>query len=180
MSVSALLTTILLLASAPAGPTSPPEPAIDFEAKDLEGNRHRLSDAKGKVVLLNFWGIWCKSCRQEIPRLVELQSRFRDQGLLVLGIDTGDAPEDLVSFVAELGIRYPVLLGDAVADDYQVLVYPTSVVIDRSGNIRHRVEGYRHESFETMTAVVERLLQSSRDPSSNRDSPSKDSSRRTR
>jgi peroxiredoxin len=170
--VRAAVTLLLLLASGPTGRGSEPEPepgsesepepepAIDFEAKDLEGNLHHLADLKGKVVLLNFWGIWCKSCRQEIPRLVEVDERLRERGLLVLGVDTGDAPEDLATFAAELRISYPVLLGDAVTEDYQVLVYPTTVVIDRAGRIRHRTEGYREESFEATLAVVERLLES--------------------
>jgi thiol-disulfide isomerase/thioredoxin len=157
----ALVTLALLLASAPAGPENEPARAVDFEAKDLEGNEHRLSEGKGKVVLLNFWGIWCASCRQEIPRLVELERRYRDEGLVVLGIDTGDAPEDLVHLVAEHGITYPVLVGAWVADDYGVLVYPTSVVIDRDGRIRHRAEGYREDIFQATVSMVKRLLESS-------------------
>lgn len=134
------------------------EPAIEFEAHDLEGNVVRSEDLRGRVVLLNFWGIWCKSCRQEIPHLVELDRKWKEAGLAVLGADYGDAPEDLEGFVAELGMTYPVLVDEGLADDYEVLVYPTSVLIDRRGRIRHRVEGYRAESFEAMKSVIEQLL----------------------
>ncbi len=135
------------------------EPATDFEAKDLAGNAVRLSDLKGKVVLLNFWGIWCKSCRVEIPHLSALDRELREKGLVVLGADYGDAPEDLGPFVKELEMTYPVLVDEGLADEYEVLVYPTTVVIDRRGLIRARVEGYREESFEEMKALVKRLLE---------------------
>jgi thiol-disulfide isomerase/thioredoxin len=113
---------------------------------------------RGKVVLLNFWGIWCKSCRLEIPHLSALDREWRDKGLVVLGADYGDAAEDLAPFAKELEMSYAVLVDDGLADEYEVLVYPTSVVIDRRGRTRARVEGYREESFEEMKALVKRLL----------------------
>src|SRR3990172_2254282 len=135
------------------------EPAKEFEARDLAGSAIRLSELKGRVVVLNFWGIWCKSCRQEIPHLSALDREWRERGLVVLGADYGDAPEDLAPFVKELEMSYPVLVDDGLADEYDVLVYPTSVVIDRKGLTRLRVEGYREESFEDMKSLVERLLE---------------------
>jgi thiol-disulfide isomerase/thioredoxin len=145
---------LLLLAVEPDLPK-----AKDFEAKDLAGATVRLEDLKGKVVLLNFWGIWCKSCRQEIPHLSALDREWRKKGLVVLGADYGDAPEDLRPFVKELEMSYPVLIDDGLADEYEVLVYPTSVVIDREGLVRGRGEGYREESFEDMKALVKLLLE---------------------
>jgi thiol-disulfide isomerase/thioredoxin len=134
------------------------EPAYGFEAEDVDGKIFRLRELEGKVVLLNFWGIWCKSCRQEIPHLAALDRRLRGRGLILLGADYGDAPEDLPAFIEELGMSYPVLLDDGLADDYEVLVYPTSVVIDRAGRVRYRVEGFREKSFRDLERVVERLL----------------------
>ena len=134
------------------------EPSINFEAVDLDGNIVRLSDLTGKVVLINFWGVWCTSCRQEIPELIALDQRWRDRGLIILGADWGDAPAALPPFVEEFGMSYPVLLDDGLAERYSVIVFPTSVLIDRSGRLRLRVEGFLPERFETMTAVVEQLL----------------------
>ncbi len=151
------MTAILLLLLGLAPQRS--EEARDFEALDLAGNVVRLSDLKGRVVLLNFWGIWCKSCRQEIPHLSALDREWRAKGLVVLGADYGDAPEDLTPFVKELGMSYPVLVDDGLADDYEILVYPTTVVIDRNGRIRRRVEGYREEAFQDMKALVAGLLE---------------------
>jgi thiol-disulfide isomerase/thioredoxin len=132
--------------------------AKDFEAKDLAGTVVRLSALKGKVVLLNFWGVWCKSCRQEIPHLSALDREWRDKGLVVLGADYGDAPEDIAPFAKELEMSYPILVDDGLAEEYEVLVYPTSVVVDRKGFIRMRVEGYDKDRLEEMKALVEDLL----------------------
>jgi thiol-disulfide isomerase/thioredoxin len=149
------MSTLLLLFLA----LQPLERARDFEVKDLAGSAVRLSDLRGKVVLLNFWGIWCKSCRQEIPHLSALDRAFRDKGLSVLGADYGDSASDLEAYAKELEMSYPILVDDGLAEDYEVLVYPTSVVIDRKGFVRMRVEGYRKEMFEEMKALVERLLE---------------------
>lgn len=140
-------------------PPSEKEPAKDFEAKNLEGGVVRLSDLEGKVVLVNFWGIWCKSCRQEIPHLNALDREWREKGLVILGADYGDAPEDLGPFAKELEMSYPILVDDSLAELYEVLVYPTSVVIDRKGLIRMRVEGYREEMFEEMKALIGKLIE---------------------
>jgi thiol-disulfide isomerase/thioredoxin len=148
--MSAALVLVLLLAL--------PEPAVDFTEVDLKGNTVRLSDLKGKVVLLNFWGIWCKSCREEIPHLIELDRTWRASGLVVLGADYGDEPSALPAFVEEVGMTYPVLVDGGLADDYEVLVYPTSVVIDREGQVRLRVEGFRKETFDEMKSLLERVL----------------------
>lgn len=134
------------------------EPAIEFDAVDLDGQDVRLSDLRGKVVLINFWGVWCVSCREEIPELIALDREFRNRGLVVLGADWGDEPAALPPFVEEFGMSYPVLLDDGLAERYGVIVFPTSVVIDQSGQLRVRVEGFLPERFEAMTAEVERLL----------------------
>ena len=134
------------------------EPAIEFEGVDLDGNIVRLSDLTDKVVLINFWGVWCISCRQEIPDLVALDRQWRDRGLVILGADYGDEPKTLPPFVEEFGMSYPVLLDDGLADRYSVIVFPTSILIDRSGRLRLRVEGFLPERFEMMTASIEHLL----------------------
>ena len=134
------------------------EPALDFEATALDGTVYRLSSLTDRVVLLNFWGIWCASCRVEIPQLVELDRRLRDRGLLVLGADYGDDVDDLPGFVEKFGMSYPVLADDGLADDYGVTVYPTSLVIEDGSRIRHRSVGYTEAGFRELESVVETLL----------------------
>ena len=98
------------------------------------------------------------ACRDEIPRLAELDRKQRGAGLVVLGADYGDDPKDLPAFIEDIGMSYHALLDDGLADDYEVLIYPTSVVIDRKGRVRYRVEGFTEESFRALEGVVERLL----------------------
>ncbi len=137
------------------------EPSIPFTADALDGSSYALSDLSGRVVVLNFWGIWCTSCRDEIPKLVVLDERFRDRGLTLLGADYGDDLKDLPGFVRAQKMTYPILVEDALADDYQVTVFPTTIVIDRSGRLRYRSEGYTEKSFAALTRVIERLLEES-------------------
>lgn len=121
-----VLTLVALLVAPTLQPSDAPidplidEPAIDFEAATLDGGAVRLSDLSGQVVLVNFWGIWCTSCRQEIPELVELDRELRDRGLVVLGADYGDQPEAIPAFAERFGMTYPILLDDALAETYEV------------------------------------------------------------
>ena len=85
----------------------------------------------------------------------------RYHGLVVLGADYGDDPSALPAFIEANDMSYPVLVDDGLADDYEVLVYPTSIVIDRSGRVRYRVEGFTERGFNKLSKVVERLVSES-------------------
>jgi peroxiredoxin len=128
----------LCLTTFAADPEPTPMAAPGWQLPDLEGKSVKLSDFKGKVVVLNFWATWCGPCRQEIPDLVSLQKQYAAQGLVVLGIsmDRG-GPTRVASFVQKSEINYPVVMGDAKISaaygDIQVL--PTTFIIDRKGNV---------------------------------------------
>ena len=118
-----------------------PRPArLDFTVKDIDGRNVRLSDYKGKVVLLNFWATWCGPCKVEIPALVDVYARYRDQGFAVLGVSVDDSPEQLRRFAREYKMNYPVLVGrdreDLVDDAYGPnWAIPVSFLIARDGRI---------------------------------------------
>jgi peroxiredoxin len=118
--------------------------APDFTLTDLQGNTVKLSDLRGKAVVLNFWATWCPPCKEEIPWFVELQKRYGSQGLQIVGVsmDDGDL-KDVEKFAAENSINYPVLLGkEAVAAQYGGIEYlPTTFYIDRDGVVMDRVFG---------------------------------------
>jgi cytochrome c biogenesis protein CcmG/thiol:disulfide interchange protein DsbE len=84
---------------------------LDFVLKDMAGKDVRLADFAGRPIVMNFWATWCGPCRIEIPWLVELQDRYKDRGLVVLGISTDDEPADLRQFAADFKMNYPVLVG---------------------------------------------------------------------
>ena len=112
--------------------------APDFELSTLDGKRVKLSDYRGKAVLLNFWATWCSPCKIEMPWFVDMQNRYGNDGLVILGVamDDSDTPK-IAQFASEMGVNYPVLLGtDKVSEEYgNVLYLPTSFYIDRDGRI---------------------------------------------
>jgi len=112
--------------------------------KDLKGRTVRLTDFKGKVVLLNFWATWCPPCRAEIPELIEWQREYGSKGLQIIGVTYPPTNRRKVRrFLRVSKITYPVLLGDkktkALFDAGETL--PFSVVIDREGKVRENIEG---------------------------------------
>jgi peroxiredoxin len=118
--------------------------APDFVLSDLQGHAIKLSDLRGKAVVLNFWATWCPPCKEEIPWFVELQKRYGSQGLQIVGVSMDDGDQkDVAKFAAENRINYPVLLGkETVADQYGGIDYlPTTFYIDRNGVVMDRVFG---------------------------------------
>jgi thiol-disulfide isomerase/thioredoxin len=111
--------------------------APKFELTDLSGQKLSLEDYKGKVVLLDFWATWCGPCRIEIPEFVELQKRYRDQGLQVIGISMDDGPEPVREFYKQFNMNYPVAMGDPkLAELYGgIFGLPTTMLIGRDGRI---------------------------------------------
>lgn len=118
--------------------------APDFELVSLDGRKVKLSDYRGKAVLLNFWATWCPPCKIEMPWFVDLQNKYAKDGLVVLGVAMDDSePRKISEFAHEMGVNYPVLLGnDQVSDDYGDVQYlPTTFYIDREGKIVAKAAG---------------------------------------
>ncbi|HVP44160.1 MAG TPA: TlpA disulfide reductase family protein [Terriglobales bacterium] len=130
-----------------SGRTLKGAPAPDFELKSLDGRTVRLSDYRGKAVLLNFWATWCPPCKIEMPWFVDLQKQYGGQGLQVIGIAMDDDAEKdsakIAEFVKEMNLNYVVLLGnDKVGDAYGgVDGLPTTFYIGRDGRILTAVSG---------------------------------------
>ena len=122
------------------------KPAEDFTRYDLSGVTFRLEELRGKVVLLNFWATWCTPCRIDLPHIEALHREFSEQGLVVLGVNSEPAAL-AAGFFAEQGYSFPSLvdIGDQVARQYSVKSLPTTIVIDRSGNISNYLVGLHPE-----------------------------------
>ena len=111
--------------------------APDFVLDDASGHPVRLSEFRGKVVLLNFWATWCAPCRIEIPWFSEFQKSHQDAGFEALGVSLDEDGWDAVKpYIDEHRINYPVMVGnDDVAQAYGAISLPTTLIIDRSGRI---------------------------------------------
>ena len=118
--------------------------APELAVRDLKGRVIRLSDYKGKVVLLNFWATWCPPCRAEMPDLVKMQREYGKRGLQVIGITyPPQTIREVRQFTRKLRVNYPVALGTKETKSLfdQTETLPLTIVIDREGNIRDRIEG---------------------------------------
>ncbi len=113
------------------------KPAPDFTLQDLQGKLVKLSDFRGKAVLLNFWATWCGPCKVEMPWFVELQKQYGPQGFEIVGVALDDSgTEAIQKFAKEMGVNYTVLQGqDEVGDAYGAIGLPTSYFIDRNGTV---------------------------------------------
>ncbi|HVP38689.1 MAG TPA: TlpA disulfide reductase family protein [Candidatus Saccharimonadales bacterium] len=146
-------------AEAGAAGAEKPWPAPDFALATVGGGTVRLADLKGKVVLVDFWATWCPPCRKEIPHLVTLYQKYKDQGLEVVGL--ADDPRDhaqVAPFVARQKIPYTVAFSaENTADSFGGVVgYPTVFVINRTGQVVQKFIGYADEG--NLEAAVKRQL----------------------
>jgi peroxiredoxin len=135
-------------------------PPKEFEAPDLHGGTIALRDLRGKVVILNFWGIWCPPCREEMPEFAALYRELAPRGVELLAVNTGDSAERVEAFVEREKLPFPVVLDRGASDLYAVVGFPTSYVLDRDGRIRYVSEGYSPHTVEELRLIVEHLLES--------------------
>jgi peroxiredoxin len=112
--------------------------APDFSLPQLDGQQLRLSSFRGRVVLLDFWATWCVPCREEIPHFVDLQQKYRDRGLQIIGVSMDDGPEPVRTFYQQFHMNYPVVMGTAKTGELYggILGLPIAFVIDGEGRVQ--------------------------------------------
>jgi cytochrome c biogenesis protein CcmG/thiol:disulfide interchange protein DsbE len=151
-----LLMTLSLLTWAAFGWAA--QPAPDFTLRDVQGKEYSLSQFKNKVVVLNFFTIWCMPCREEMPELNKIYQEYKDKGVQLLGVCLKPDPNQFRALVKMLNLDYPMLAGtDQMPKLYADLaVVPTTFIIDRKGNIIQRVIGAKKK--EEFLRMIKPLL----------------------
>jgi len=136
--------------------------APDFELTDLDGNTIRLSDYRGKTVVMNFWATWCRVCQAEMPHMEKFYRERQNEDVVVLSINatSQERSSDIVgNYVDNEGLSFPIVLdksGD-VLKEYNVTAYPTTYIVDPSGNIRERYLGA--VSYESLKKAAKLTVQ---------------------
>lgn len=125
-------------------------PAPDFTLESRSGDNIRLEDHRGEVVMLNFWASWCGPCRQEMPLMDEIYSRYQDLGFTILAVNVDENRDEALRFLDKVPVTYPVLYDpeSSVSELYEVPAMPTTVMIDRDGTARYIHYGYK-PGYET-------------------------------
>lgn len=132
--------------------------APDFVLPDINGGNLQLSTYGGKVVLLDFWATWCEPCREETPHFVELQHKYRDQGLQIIGVSMDDDAAPVRQFYTQFKVNYPIVMGNAKTGELYggILGLPVAFLIAPDGIIQVRHDGAVR--IDAIDAEIKELL----------------------
>jgi peroxiredoxin len=132
--------------------------APNFELENLKGEKVQLKDLRGKVVLVNFWGTWCKPCEKEMPAIQTAYEKYGDQGFEVIAINIQQSNFQVKKYIQQRDLTFPVLLDQdgSIKDEYDVYKIPSSFFIDREGKISKIYEGEMEE--RELNTWIEELL----------------------
>lgn len=140
--------------------------ATDFTTVDESGGSHRLSDYRGKLVLLNFWASWCPPCRDEMPSMESLWQQVKDKPVVILAVNVGEDADTIFEFTGNYPVSFPLLLDrdGAIVESYPVRGLPTTYIISPRGLITHRVVGSREWDEARLVQGLLQLLEPQRVP----------------
>jgi len=153
-----LASGVLLAWSVTAGEISGPAPGFTLVSRD--GGQVVLEDLAGQVVMVNFWATWCGPCRQEMPHLEALYQRYSELGFTLLGVNVEEDASGADRFLAETPVSFPILFDpeNEVSALYEVVAMPSTVLIDRNGNLRFIHHGYKPGYENDYQAQIRALL----------------------
>lgn len=140
-------------------PLAKPFVAPAFVLRGEDGKTYRLTDYRGKVVVLNFWATWCPPCRYEMPSMERAFKKVQDEDIVLLAINVGESEDEIFEFTGRYPVTFPLLLDrdGTVIRRYRVVGLPTTFVIDPRGRLTHRAVGGREWDDEKLLAELRRL-----------------------
>jgi len=143
-----------------AGAAAVKGPAPNFTLKSMTGKNLKLSEMTGNVVLINFWASWCGPCREEMPLLNALHKKYAPLGFTVLGVNVEEQLDGARGFLSNVPVDFPILLDNTnkVSKQYKVVAMPTTVVVDRDGNMRYLHEGYKPGDEKKYRQMIKKLV----------------------
>ena len=134
------------------------KPAAEWEAKDIDGQPHRLTEYRGKVVVMDFWYRGCGWCMHAMPQINQLSDTFKNDPVAVLGMSIDENEQDARIVVDAMKLRYPTIKAAGIPEKYGVQGYPTLIVIDRQGKVREIHFGYSPRLHEDLSTLIRGLL----------------------
>ena len=138
----------------------PVKPAPSLTLPTLDGGTASLEQLRGRVVLVNFWAVWCPPCRKEMPSMARLAEQMGKRPFTILGVNEGESPDEIRAFLKQVPVNFPILL-DAEGErlkPWQVFAFPTSYVVDKKGRLRLGLFGSIEWDEPESVAKLEALL----------------------
>lgn len=134
--------------------------APDFALKSATGENLRLSEYRGDVVMINFWATWCGPCRKEMPLLEQIQKKYAPLGFTMLGVNVEEDTTMMEAFLKDVPVTFPILLDPAngVSKLYDVAAMPSTVIVDRKGNVRYLHQGYKPGDESRYQDMIRQLI----------------------
>jgi len=140
----------------------PAKPALGFTLPDLDGKPVKLSDYRGKVVLVNFWATWCPPCRREMPSMERLSKRLQGQPFVILAINQQEQADQVFVFTGQLdpAPTFPILFDrdSTVSHAWGVLGLPASFIVDKQGRVVYRAMGGRDFDHPEIEQTIRALI----------------------
>lgn len=141
-----------------------PFKAYDFQLKSDKGKTYRLSQFRGKVVIINFWATWCPPCRYEMPAMERAWKKIKNKGIVILAINVGEDEDKVFDFTGDYPVTFPLLLDrkGEVIKKYPAIGLPTTYIVSPRGMVTHRVVGTREWDDPMLIKKLLRFRGSSR------------------
>ncbi len=136
------------------------QPAPDFTLKSMTGENVKLSELRGNVVMINFWASWCGPCRQEMPLLDDFYKKYNKLGFVLLGVNVEEDSSKAANYLKEVPVSFPILYDNTnkVSKMYDIDAMPSTVLVDRNGNMRFLHRGYKPGDENEYKKLMKKLM----------------------